>query len=97
MQTQRTVTGAPTPASPDATHDAPPAVPPHSARRATARRASNRRATARRRKTDLDGRIIDFMKDHPQSTTGAIAKGLNADRDVIAAGRSHIARAGKTT
>ena len=37
------------------------------------------------------------MKDHPQSTTGAIAKGLNADRGVIAAGRSHIARAGKTT
>jgi hypothetical protein len=97
MQTQRTVSGAPTPASPDATHDAPPAVPPRSARRATARRASSRRATARRRKTDLDGRIIDFMKDHPQSTTGAIAKGLNADRDVIAAGRSHIVRAGKTT
>jgi hypothetical protein len=72
-------------------------VPPRSARRATARRASSRRATARRRKADLDGRIIDFMKDHPQSTTGAIAKGLNADRGVIAAGRSHIARAGKTT
>ena len=97
MQTQRTVTGAPTPASPDATHDAPPAVAPRSARRATARRASSRRATARRRKADLDGRIIDFMKDHPQSTTGAIAKGLNADRGVIAAGRSHIVRAGKTT
>ena len=97
METQRTVTGAPTPASPDATHDAPPAVPARSARRATARRASSRRATARRRKADLDARIIDFMKDHPQSTTGAIAKGLNADRGVIAAGRSHIARAGKTT
>ena len=97
MQTQRTVNGAPTPASPDAIHDAPPAVPPRSARRATARRASSRRATARLRKADVDGRIIDFMKDHPQSTTGAIAKGLNADRGVIAAGRSHIARAGKTT
>jgi hypothetical protein len=96
MQTQRTVNGAPTPPSPDATHDTPPAVSSRSARRATARRASNRRATARRRKADVDGRIIDFMKDHPQSTTGAIAKGLNADRVVIAAGRSHIARANKT-
>jgi hypothetical protein len=66
---------------------------PRSVRRATARRASNRRATARLRKADVDALIIDFMKAHPQSTTGAIAKGLNADRSVIAAGRSHIAQA----
>jgi hypothetical protein len=93
MQTQRTVDRAPTPPSPDATHVTRPAVSPRSARRATARRASNRRATARLRKADIDGRIIDFMKDHPQSTTGAIAKGLNTDRGVIAARRSRIALA----
>jgi hypothetical protein len=93
MQTQRTVDGAPTPPAPDPKHVTRPAVSPRSSRRATARRASNRRATARLRKADIDGRIIDFMKDHPQSTTGAIAKGLNTDRGVIAAGRSHIARA----
>ena len=93
MHMQRTVDGVPTPPSPDATHDTHPVVSPRSVRRATARRASNRRATARLRKVDVDALIIDFMKDHPQSTTGAIAKGLNADRGVIAAGRSHITQA----
>jgi hypothetical protein len=96
MQTQHTVDGAPRPQSPDVTVEPRPVVSSRSARRATARRASNRRATARLRRTDVDGQIIEFMKDHPQSTTGAIAKGLNADRDVIAAGRSHIARADAT-
>ena len=97
MQTQRTVDGAPTPPSPDATHDTRPAVSSRSTRRATARRASNRRATARLRKANVEGQIIEFMKDHPQSTTGAIAKALNADRGVVAAGRSHIARADETS
>src|SRR6476620_8087980 len=97
MQTQRTVDGALTPPSPDATVQTRPAVPSRSARRATARRASNRRATARLRKADVDGQIIAFMKDHPQSTTGEIAKGLNADRGVVAAGRSHIAWATEIT
>jgi hypothetical protein len=69
-------------------------VPQRSARRATARRASERRATARQRKDDVDGRIIEYVKDHPKSTTGDIAKGLNVDRGTVAAGLSHIARAG---
>jgi hypothetical protein len=72
-------------------------VPQRSTRRATARRASNRRATARQHKDDLDGRIVEYLKDHPQSTTGDIAKGLNANRDTIAAGLSHIARASDIT
>ena len=72
-------------------------VPQRSARRATARRASSRRATARRRKDDVEGRIIEYLKDHPQSTTGDIAKGLNADRGTIAAGLSHIVRASDAT
>ena len=90
MQTQRTVDGTP---SRDSTFGRWPAVPRRSARRATARRASDRRATARQRKDDVEGRIADYLKHHPQSTTGDIAKGLNADRVTIAAGRSHIARA----
>jgi len=94
MQTQRTVDGTP---SPDSTFVAPPLVPRRSARRATARRASDRRATARQRKDDVEGRIAAYLKDHPQSTTGDIAKGLNAKRVTIAAGRSHIARAGDIT
>ena len=93
MKTQRTVAGAPTPESPDPPPVASPVVPQRSARRATARRASSRRATARRRKDNVDGRIVEYLKDHPQSTTGDIAKGLNASRDTIAEGRSHIVRA----
>jgi hypothetical protein len=47
-----------------------------SVRRATARRASTRRATARQRRDDIRGRIIAYLKDHPQSTAGDVAKGL---------------------
>ena len=72
-------------------------VPQRSARRATARRASNRRATARQRKDDIEGRIIEYLKDHPRSTTGDIAKGLNANRGTIAAGLSHMVRASEIT
>jgi hypothetical protein len=72
-------------------------LPQRSTRRATARRASSRRATARQHKDDVDGRIVEYLKDHPQSTTGDIAKGLNANRDTIAAGVSHIARASNVT
>jgi hypothetical protein len=97
MQTQRTVDGAPTPPSPDSTLVRLPVVPQRSARRATARRASDRRARARLRKDDVEGRIVEYLKDHPRSTTGAIAKGLNADRVTVAAGLSHIVRAGDAT
>jgi hypothetical protein len=90
MQTQRTVDGTLTPESPDTTPARLPVVPQRSARRATARRASSRRATARRRKDNVDRRIVEYLTDHPQSTTGDIAKGLNADRGKIAAGLSHI-------
>ena len=91
MQTQRTADGAP---SRDSTFGRLPLVPRRSARRATARRASGRRATARQRKDDVEGRIVEYVKDHPHSTTGDIAKGLNVNRGTIAAGRSHNVRAG---
>jgi hypothetical protein len=97
MQPQRTVDGAPTSQSPDSTLVTASAVPARSARRATARRASNRRATARQRTDDVEARIVEFLKDHPHSTTGDIAKGLNANRGAIAAGLSHIARASDIT
>jgi hypothetical protein len=97
MHTHLAVDGAPTRRSPDATPVGSPLVPQRSARRATARRASNRRATARQHKDDVDGRIVEYVKDHPHSTTGDIAKGLNANRDTIAAGLSHIARANDAT
>jgi hypothetical protein len=97
MTMQRTVDGAPRPHSPGSTLAAVPVVPQRSARRATARRASTRRATARQRKDDVEGRIVKYLKDHDQSTAGDIAKALNANRDTIAAGLSHIARAGDIT
>jgi hypothetical protein len=97
MQTQRTVDGAPTPPSPESTLVTAPVVPQRSVRRATARRAGNRRATARRRKDDIEGRVIEYLNDHPQSTTGDLAKGLNANRGTVAAGLSHLVRAREIT
>jgi hypothetical protein len=94
MQTPPTVEGTPLP---DSTVAGLPLVPPRSARRATARRASDRRATARERKDDVEGRIVEYLKIHPQSTTGDLAKGLNARRGTIAAARTHIARASDVT
>jgi hypothetical protein len=92
MQTPSTVDGAP-PA--DSALVVPPVVPQRSTRRATARRASDRRATARQHKDDIDGRIIGYVKEHPQGTTGDMAKGLNADRGTIAAEVSNMVRAGE--
>jgi predicted GNAT family acetyltransferase len=97
MQTQRTGDGAPARRSPEPTPGTFAVVPQRSMRRATARRASSRRAMARQHKDDVDGRIVEYLKDHPLSTTGDIAKGLNANRDTIAAGLSHIARASDAT
>jgi hypothetical protein len=97
MTTQPTVGGPPTPQSPDPTPVTVPAVPRRSARRATARRASSRRATAREQKDDIEGRIVEYLKHHPHSTTGDIAKALNANRDTIAAALSHTASARDAT
>ena len=96
MQPHRSVDEAPTPQRPAATLVTAPVVPQRSARRATARRASNRRATARLHKDDLEERVCEYLNDHPRSTTGDLAKGLNADRGKIAAARSHIANVGET-
>ncbi|WP_259310843.1 hypothetical protein [Capillimicrobium parvum] len=72
-------------------------MPQRSARRATARRASHRRATARKRKDDIEARIVEYLRGQPHSTTGGMAKRLNADRGTIAAGVSHMVRAGEIT
>jgi predicted HTH transcriptional regulator len=83
---------------PEATLGMPAVVAPQrSTRRATARRASSRRATARQHQDDIDGRIVEYVKGHPQSTTGDMAKRLNANRNTIAAEISHMVRAGELT
>jgi hypothetical protein len=68
MQTKGTGDGAPAPQSPDSTLITLRVVAQRSARRATARRASGRRATARRRKANVEGRIVEYLKDHRQAT-----------------------------
>jgi hypothetical protein len=97
MQAQRTADEAATPRSPGSTPVTSPVVPARSGRRATARRATNRRATARRRTDDVEGRIIEFLKDRPRSTIGDIAKGLNVNRDTIAAELSHLVKANEVS
>ena len=97
MAPHRTVREAPTPHPPASTLVPAKVVPQRSARRATARRASSRRATARLHKDDIKERVSDYLNDHPLCTTGDLAKGLNIDRDKVAAARSHIANAGETT
>jgi hypothetical protein len=77
--------------------DARATPPRRSVRRATARRASTRRATARQRKGDIAGRIVDYLKDHPQSTAGDVAKALNANRNTTATRLSQMTKTDEIT
>jgi hypothetical protein len=71
------------------------AAPPRSVRRATARRASIRRATARRRQGDTEASIIDFLAQHPGSTAGDLAKGLNLNPGSVSTHLTQLAKAGE--
>ena len=79
--------------SPTVLESAPP--PKRSARRGTAIRASNRRHAARDLKPDPAERIIGFLTEHPGSTSGAVAKGLNANRSTVAAQMSKLVKTGE--
>jgi len=65
-----------------------------STRRATARRASTRRATARSRQSDTRAQISAYLSEHPGSTAGDIAKGLNLKRNRISTRLTQMAKAG---
>jgi DNA-binding MarR family transcriptional regulator len=71
------------------------AAPARSVRRATARRASNRRATARSRQGDTTAKLIDFLAQHPRSTAGDLAEGLNLNRGNVATRLTQLAKAGE--
>lgn len=71
------------------------AVPARSNRRATARRASQRRATARTRRGNLAEQVVAYLREHPGSTAGDVAKGLNANRNTIATRLSQMTKAGE--
>jgi hypothetical protein len=70
-------------------------APVRSVRRATARRASNRRATARSRHGDTTASMIAFLAQHPGSTAGDLAKGLNLNPGSAASRLSQLAKAGE--
>jgi predicted transcriptional regulator len=72
-------------------------APARSVRRATARRASKRRATARSRQGDTEASIVDFLAEHPGSTAGDLAKGLNLDRGSVSPRLTQLAKAGAIT
>ena len=72
-----------------------PAAPARSVRRATPRRANNRRATARSRQADSEASIIDFLVQHPGSTAGDVAKGLNLNPGQVSTHLTKLARAGE--
>jgi hypothetical protein len=69
-------------------------APKRSTRRATARRASSKRATARKLKRDLGEEIVLFLEQHPNSTAGDIAKGLNLNRNSVATRLTQMTKAG---
>jgi predicted transcriptional regulator len=73
----------------------PEAPSARSVRRATARRASNRRATARNHQGDTNASIIDFLAQHPGSTAGDLAKGLNLDPGNVSTHLTQLATAGE--
>ena len=97
MQTQRTVDGAPTPSRQIRRSSGCQWC--RSARRVERPRVAPATVAPRRvgARTTSRGASSNTSKDHPQSTTGDIAKGLNADRGTIAAGLSHIVRASDAT
>jgi hypothetical protein len=70
-------------------------APVRSVRRATARRASNRRATARTRQGDTTASMIEFLAQHPGSTAGDLAKGLNLNPGSAASRLSQLSKSGK--
>ena len=71
------------------------AAPARSVRRATARRASTRRATARSRQGDTKASIIDFLAQHPGSTAGDLAKGLNLNPGSVSSRLTQLAKSGE--
>ena len=70
-------------------------APARSVRRATARRASVRRATARSRQGDTVASIIDFLTQHPGSTAGDLAKGLNLKPGKVSSRLTELAKTGE--
>jgi hypothetical protein len=76
-------------------HGNGPAPSQRAVRRSTARRASTRRATARSRQGDTKAAITEYLKKHPGSTAGDVAKGLNLPRNSVSTRLTQMAKAGE--
>jgi predicted transcriptional regulator len=76
-------------------HEGGPAPAQRAVRRSTARRASTRRATARSRQGDTKAAITDYLEQHPGSTAGDLAKGLNLQRNSVSTRLTQMAKAGE--
>lgn len=83
------------PVIPEAEEEAAATVPKRAVRRGTAARASSRRHAAREIKADPAEKIVAFLKDHPGSTIGGVAKGLDANRSTIARHMDTLAKKGE--
>ena len=53
------------------------------------------RATARSRQGDTKAAITDYLKKHPGSTAGDLAKGLNLQRNSVSTRLTQMAKAGE--
>ncbi len=83
------------PAQTDVDAPTPAAASKRQVRRGTAARASKRRHVARDLKVDSAERVLEFLKAHPGSTIGAVAKGLDANRSTIAAAMDKLVKTGE--
>lgn len=68
---------------------------PRSRRRANARRASARRKTARSLHGDTTAKIVDYLRKHPDSTAGDVAKALNLKRNSTSTRLTQMAKSGE--
>lgn len=70
--------------------------PPRRAQRLDkAARARSRRATSKTLKRDLESEILAHLAKHPKSTAGDVAKGLDANRNSVAAKLAQLMKAGQ--
>jgi predicted HTH transcriptional regulator len=64
-------------------HDGGPAVPPQ--------------RTAHQRRRDIKDKIIAYLRNHPESTAGDVAKAINANRNTTATRLSQLVKEGEIT
>lgn len=67
----------------------------HTKRVEKASRARRRRAEIKPLRRDLVAEVLDFLRAHPGSTAGDIARGLDASPSTVSAKIKHLAQVGQ--